>query len=73
MEYLASTPSFKITYCRSNVTSNLLYGLDWLRRRGWGNSCSRRLTSGTLMLYYKEHIMWKSTLSQWQRQSTIRI
>jgi hypothetical protein len=47
---LAGTPSIKITYQRSKGRSNLLSGYA---DAGWGNSCSLRSTSGTLMLYNK--------------------
>jgi hypothetical protein len=61
MEYLAGTPSCKITYRRSKGRSNLLSGYA---DADWGNSCSRRSTSGTLMLYNKAPIMWKSKMQK---------
>jgi hypothetical protein len=75
MEYLAGAPSFKITNRRSKGTSNLLSGYA---DEDWGNSCSLlESTSGTLMLYNKAPIMWRSkmqkttALSQRQRLSTM--
>ena len=67
MEYLAGTPSFKITYRRSKGRSNLLSGYA---DADWGNSCSRRSTSGTLMLYNKAPIMWKSKMQKTTALST---
>jgi hypothetical protein len=57
MEYLAGTPSFKITYRRSKGSANRLSGYA---DASWGNSCSLRSTSGALMLCNKAPIMWKS-------------
>jgi hypothetical protein len=41
------------SYRRSKGRSNLLSGYA---DADWGNSCSRRSTSGTLMLYNKDHV-----------------
>jgi hypothetical protein len=51
-------PSFKITYRRSDGQTNLLSGYA---DSDWGNSSSRRSTSGMLLLYTKSPISWKST------------
>jgi hypothetical protein len=69
MEYLADTPgsSFKIMYQRSKGRSNLLSGYADV---DWGNSCSRRSTSGTLMLYNKAPTMWKSKMQKTTALST---
>ena len=67
MEYLAGTPSFKITYRRSKGPSNLLSGYA---DTDWGNSCSLQSTSGTLMLYNKALIMWKSKMKKTTALST---
>ncbi len=69
MEYfkLAGTPSFKITYRRSKGSSNLLSGYA---DADWGNSCSLRSTSGTLMLYNKAPIMWRSKMQKTTALST---
>ncbi len=61
VEYLAGTPSFKITYRRSKGSSNLLSGYA---DADWENSCSRRSTSGTLMLYNKTPIRWRSKMQK---------
>jgi hypothetical protein len=66
-EYLAGTPSFKVTYQRSKGRSNLLSGYA---DADWGNSCSRLSTSGTLMLYNKSQIMWKSKMQKTTALST---
>ncbi len=67
MEYLAGTPSFKITYRRSKDRSNLLSGHA---NADWGNSCSLQSTSGTLMLYNKAPIMWKLKMQKATALST---
>jgi hypothetical protein len=67
MECLAGTLSFKITYRLSKGRSNLLSGYA---DADWGNSCSRRSTSGTLLLYNKATIMWKSKMRKTTALST---
>ncbi len=67
MEYLAGTPGFKITYRRSKGRSNLLSGYADV---DCGTSCSRRSTSGTLMLYNKAPIMWRSKMQKATALST---
>ncbi len=67
MEYLEGNPSFKITYQRRDGQSNLLSGYA---DSDWGNSSSRRSTSGKLMLYNKLRISWKSKMQKTTALST---
>ena len=67
MEYLEGNPSFKITYRLSGGKSNLLSGYA---DSDWGNSSSRRSTSGMLMLYNKLPISWKSKMQKTTALST---
>ena len=67
MEYLEGNPSFKITYRRSEDSSNLLSGYA---DSDWGNSHSRRSTSGMLLLYNKSPISWKSKMQKTTALST---
>ncbi len=55
-------PSFKITYYRSKGSSNLI--------SGYADADSRRSTSGTLMLYNKASIMWRSKMQKTSALST---
>jgi hypothetical protein len=59
MEYVSHQPSFKITYRRGIKLVDLLSGFA---DADWGNSSSRRSTSGMVMLYTKSPMimMWKS-------------
>jgi hypothetical protein len=54
MEYLESNPSFKITYQRGAENSNLLSGYA---DSDWGNSSSRRSTSGMLTVQQMADLM----------------
>ncbi len=67
MEYLEGNPSFKITYQRSYGKTNLLSGYA---DSDWGNSSSRRSTSGMIMLYNKSPISWKSKMQKTTALST---
>ncbi len=67
MEYLAAHPSFKIKYRRGTKLIDLLSGYA---DADWGNSPSRRLTSGIVMLYNKSPIMWKSKMQKTAALST---
>ncbi len=67
MEYLAGHPSFKIKYCRGTKLIDLLSGYA---DADWGNSSSRRSTSGMVMLYNKSLIMWKSKMQKTMALST---
>ena len=68
MEYIEGLPSFKITY-RRRVRNNqdLLSGYA---DSDWGNSSSRRSTSGNLMLYNQAPIMWRSKMQKTTALST---
>ncbi len=60
MEYIEGLPSFKITYRRRiKHNQDLLSGYA---DSDWGNSSSRRSTSGNLMLYNQAPIMWRSKM-----------
>ncbi len=61
MEYLSNRSSFKITYRRGLKLVDLLSGHA---DADWGNSSSRRSTSGMDMLYNKSPIMWKSKMQK---------
>jgi hypothetical protein len=67
MEYLAAHPSFKIKYHRGVKLMDLLSGYA---DADWGNSSSRRSTSGMVMLYNKSPIMWKSKMQKTTALST---
>ena len=62
MEYLDGFLSLKLTYRRSIGASRDL--LSGFADSDWGNSSSRRSTSGNLMLYNKAPIMWKSKMQK---------
>ena len=67
MEYLAAHPSFKIKYRSGMKLVDLLSGYA---DADWGNSSSRRSTSGIIMLYNKSPIMWKSKMQKTTALST---
>ena len=69
MEYLAAHPSFKIRYRSDMKLVDLLSGIA---DADWGNSSSRRSTSGmpVVMLYNKLPIMWKSKTQKTTALST---
>jgi hypothetical protein len=57
MEYLEGFPSFKLTYRRRTGVDD---GLSGFADADWGNSSSRRSTSGNLCLYNRSPISWRS-------------
>ena len=62
MEYLEGFSSLQLTYRRRTGASiDLLTGYA---DADWGNSSSRRSTSGNLMLYNKSPIMWRSKMQK---------
>ena len=67
MEYLAAHPSFIMRYCSGMNPVDLL---SWYAEADWGNSSSRRSTSGMVMLYNKSQIMWKSKMQKTTALST---
>jgi hypothetical protein len=68
MEYLEWFPSLKFTNQRRvGAIRDLLSGFA---DSNWGNSSSRRSTSGNLMLYNKAPIMWKSKMQKTTALST---
>ncbi len=67
VEYRAAHPSFKIKYCRGTKLIDLL---SEYADAYWGNSSSRRSTSGMVMLYNKLPIMWKSNMQKTTALST---
>jgi hypothetical protein len=68
MEYIEGLTSFKITYRRRiKHNQDLLSGYA---DSDWGNSSSRRSTSGNLMLYYQAPIMWRSKMQKTTALST---
>jgi hypothetical protein len=58
MEYIKGLPNFKITYHRS--VKHFQDFLSGYTDSDWGNSLSRRSTSGNLMIYNQAPIMWRS-------------
>jgi hypothetical protein len=68
MEYLEGFSSLKLTYRRrKGVIHDLLSGYA---DSDWGNSSSRRSTSGNLMLYNNSPIMWRSKMQKTTALST---
>ena len=67
MEYLEGHPSMKITYRRRNGISD---GLSGYADSDWGNSSSRRSTSGNLFLYNGAPISWRSKMQKTTALST---
>ena len=58
MGYLHSNPSFKLVYLRGNCN-----GLDGFADSDWGNSESRRSTTG-LARYNKSIVLWQSRMQK---------
>ncbi len=68
MEYLEGFPSLKLTYLRHvGAIRDLLSGFA---DSDWGNSSSRKSTSGNFMLYNKAAIMWTSKIPKSTALST---
>ena len=67
MEYLEGFPSFKLTYRRRTRIDD---GLSGFADSDWGNSSSRRSTSGNLCLYNRSSILWRSKLQKTTALST---
>jgi hypothetical protein len=59
MGYVNSNPSFKLVYLRGNYN-----GLDGFADSDWGNSESRRSTTGLLALYNKSIVLWRSKMQK---------
>ena len=69
MEYLEGFPSFKLTYRRGTGIDD---GLSGFADSDWGNSSSRRSTSGNLCLYNRSPILWRSKLQKTTALSTAK-
>ena len=67
MEYLEGFPSFKLTYRRRTGVDD---GLSGFADSDWGNSSSRRSTSGNLCLYNRSPVMWRLKLQKTTALST---
>jgi hypothetical protein len=67
MEYLEGFPSFKLTYRRRSGVDD---GLTGFADSDWGNSSSRRSTSGNLCLYNRSPILWRSKMQKTTALST---
>ena len=67
MEYLEGFPSFKLTYRRRCGVDD---GLTGFADSDWGNSSSRRSTSGNLCLYNRSPILWRSKMQKTTALST---
>ena len=59
MGYLEHNPSFKLTYREGRRS-----GLDGYADANWGNSESRRSTTGILARYNKSAVLWRSKLQK---------
>ena len=59
MGYLEHNPSFKLTYREGHSS-----GLDGYADSDWGNSASRRSTTGILARYNKQIVLWRSKLQK---------
>ena len=59
MGYLNYQSSFKLTYCSGKGT-----GLDGFADSDWGNSVSRRSTTGLLARYNRSIVLWRSKLQK---------
>ena len=68
MEYVEGLPSFKITYRRR--IKHLQDLLSGNADSDWGNSSSRRSTSGNLMVYNQAPITWRSKMQKSTALST---
>jgi hypothetical protein len=67
MEYLEGLPSMQISYPRRRHAGDLLTGFA---DSDWGNSESRRSTSGNLLMYNDAPIMWRSKMQKTTALST---
>jgi hypothetical protein len=67
MEYLEGFPSFKLIYRQRTGVDD---GLSGFANSDWGNSSSRRSTSGTLCLYNRNPIHWRSKMQKTTALST---
>ena len=67
MEYLEGFPSFKLTYRRRPAVDG---GLSGFADSDWGNSSSRRSTSGNLILYNRSPVLWRSKMQKTTALST---
>jgi hypothetical protein len=67
MEYLEGFPSLKLTYRRRTGVDD---GLSGFADSDWGNSSSRRSTSGNLCLYNRSPILWRSKMQKTTALST---
>ncbi len=65
MGYLNNNPSFKLVYRRGNYN-----GLDGFADSDWGNSESRRSTTGLLARYNKSIVLWRSRMQKTNALST---
>jgi hypothetical protein len=59
MGYLSYRPSLKLKYNREYVK-----GLDGFADSDWGNSASRKSTSGLLTRYNSSLLMWHSKMQK---------
>jgi hypothetical protein len=67
MEYLEGFPSLKLTYRRRTGVDD---GLSGYADSDWGNSSSRRSTSGNLCFYNRSPISWRSKMQKTTALST---
>ncbi len=67
MEYIEGFPSLKLTYRRCTGVDD---GLSGFADSDWGNSSSRRSTSGNLCFYNRCPILWRSKMQKTTALST---
>ena len=67
MKYLERLPIMRITYRRCQRSGDLLSGFA---DSDWGNSESRRSTSGNLIMFNDAPIMWRSKMQKTTALST---
>jgi hypothetical protein len=65
MGYLEANPSFKLTYRRGGTT-----GLDGFADSDWGNSVSRRSTTGLMARFNETIVLWRSKMQKTVSLST---
>ena len=66
-EYIEGFPSLKLTYRRRTGVDD---GLSGFADSDWGNSSSRRSTSGNLCFYNRCPILWRSKMQKTTALST---
>jgi hypothetical protein len=68
MGYLEANPSFKLTYSRGGTS-----GLDGFADSDWGNSVSRRSTTGLMTRFNETFVLWRSKMQKTIALSTAEV